>query len=229
MAMAENAFKLESAALTLKVNEIFYSIQGEGTYALHPCIFIRLTGCHLRCVWCDTTYSFHEGQIQSIDSIIGQIAAWPSSLVEITGGEPLLQRNAYALMHKLHGIGKKVLLETSGSLLIDKVPDFVHIVLDIKAPASGESRANKYENLTLLKPTDDLKIVLADRHDFDFAENLVQKFELQKRLQRPVILQPVFGKLEPAELGEWIKETPIPFRLGMQLHKYIYEPTLRAV
>lgn len=224
-----NAVRMESEALTLKVNEIFHSIQGEGTYALHPCIFIRLSGCNLRCVWCDTTYSFYEGQMQSLQSILEQIASWQTPLVEITGGEPLLQRNVYALMHLLHSAGKQVLLETSGSILINHVPEFVHVVLDMKAPASGESAANRHENLTLLKPTDDLKIVVANREDFDFATDLVQKYQLEKKLSRPVIVQPVFGVLAPELLGEWIKEAKVPLRLGLQLHKYIYEPTRRAV
>lgn len=227
--MEDTLVRAESEALTLKVNEIFHSIQGEGTYALHPCIFIRLSGCNLRCAWCDTTYSFYEGKIDPLAEILKHIAPWRTPLVEITGGEPLLQRNVYALMQLLHESGRKVLLETSGSILIDKVPEFVHVILDMKAPASGESAANKYENLALLKPSDDLKIVVANHADFSFALDLVSAHELSHKLLRPVILQPVFGELEPAELGEWIKDAAIPFRLGLQLHKYIYEPSLRAV
>lgn len=132
-------------------------------------------------------------------------------------------------MDMLHNSGRTVLLETSGSVLIDKVPSFVHIILDMKAPASGESAANKYENLALLKPSDDLKIVVADHADFSFAVDLVAAHSLETRLLRPTILQPVFGELEPAQLGEWIKYAKTPFRLGLQLHKYIYEPSLRAV
>ncbi|GAB4425993.1 MAG: radical SAM protein [Turneriella sp.] len=227
--MPGTAVRTEREALTLKVNEIFYSIQGEGSYALYPCIFIRLSGCNLRCVWCDTTYSFHDGNAQSLTEILSQIAPWQTSLVEITGGEPLLQRNVYTLMEMLRESGRQVLLETSGSILIDKVPDFVHIILDMKAPASGESAANKYENLALLKASDDLKIVVANQADFSFAVDLVAEYALTAKLLRPVILQPVFGELAPAELGEWIKDSRIPFRLGLQLHKYIYDPGLRAV
>lgn len=227
--MEDRLVRAKREALTLKVNEIFHSIQGEGTYALYPCIFIRLSGCNLRCVWCDTTYSFYEGNSEPIAEILAQIADWHTPLVEITGGEPLLQRNVYALMQLLHESGRQVLLETSGSILIDKVPEFVHIILDMKAPASGESAANRYENLSLLKPSDDLKIVLANHADFSFAVDLVSAHALSERLLRPVILQPVFGQLEPAELGEWIKAASIPFRLGLQLHKFIYEPSLRAV
>jgi len=227
--MEEVLVRAERASLTLKVNEIFHSIQGEGSYALHPCIFVRLSGCNLRCVWCDTMYSFYEGKVQSLEEILRYIAPWHSRLVEITGGEPLLQRNVYPLMDMLHNSGRTVLLETSGSVLIDKVPSFVHIILDMKAPASGESGANKYENLELLKPSDDLKIVVADHADFSFAVDLVAAHSLATRLIRPAILQPVFGELEPAQLGEWIKDAQTPFRLGLQLHKFIYEPSLRAV
>lgn len=227
--MVETANSTERHALTLKVNEIFHSIQGEGTYALYPCIFIRLTGCNLRCTWCDTTYSFFEGQGQSLAEIAAQVAGFNANLAEITGGEPLLQKNVYALMDMLAEQGKKVLLETSGSILIDRVPQYVHIILDMKAPGSAEDAKNKYENLSLLKRTDDLKIVVTNRADFDFALDLAARHNLATKLDRPAIVQPAFGQLEPVELGEWIKDSTVPLRMGMQLHKYVYEPTLRAV
>ncbi len=227
--MVEMANSTERDAQTLKVNEIFHSIQGEGTYALYPCTFIRLTGCNLRCTWCDTTYSFFEGQGQTLRDILTQISGFQANLVEITGGEPLLQKNVYVLMDLLAESGKKVLLETSGSILIDRVPQYVHIILDMKAPGSGEDAKNKYENLSLLKRTDDLKIVVTSRADFDFAVDLIARNNLSTKLEHPVIIQPAFGQLEPAELGEWIKASTTPLRMGMQLHKYIYEPTLRAV
>ena len=227
--MVETANSTERDALTLKVNEIFHSIQGEGTYALYPCTFIRLTGCNLRCTWCDTTYSFFEGQGQTLADIFTQASGFNANLVEITGGEPLLQKNVYALMDMLAEKGKKVLLETSGSILIDRVPQYVHIILDMKAPGSAEDAKNKYENLPLLKRTDDLKVVVTGRADFDFAIDLIERHNLSAQLERPPIIQPAFGQLEPVELGEWIKESRQPLRMGMQLHKYIYEPTLRAV
>ena len=227
--MVETANSTERHALTLKVNEIFHSIQGEGTYALYPCTFIRLTGCNLRCTWCDTTYSFFEGQGQTLGDILTQISGFNAKLVEITGGEPLLQKNVYALMDLLAESGKKVLLETSGSILIDRVPQYVHVIFDMKAPGSAEDAKNKYENLSLLKHSDDLKIVATNRADFDFAIDLIERHNLTTKLERPAIIQPAFGQLEPAELGEWIKTSSIPLRMGMQLHKYIYEPTLRAV
>lgn len=227
--MVETAISVQSDALTLRVNEIFHSIQGEGSYALYPCTFIRLTGCNLRCSWCDTTYSFHEGESQSLAKILQQVAAFGGQLVEITGGEPLLQRHVYPLMQMLSEQGFQVMLETSGSILIDKVPAFVHIVLDMKAPGSGEDGKNRHENLALLKNSDDLKIVVVNRIDFDFALDLISNNGLTEKLQRPPIIQPAFGQLEPAELGEWVKTAPMPLRMGLQLHKYIYEPTQRAV
>lgn len=227
--MVENAVTVESEQLTLKINEIFYSIQGEGSYALYPCVFVRLTGCNLRCVWCDTTYSFFEGVPQTLGQIMTDVQKHPSALVEVTGGEPLLQKNVYALFELLNAAGKKVLIETSGSILVDRVPSYVHIVLDVKAPDSGESGKNRYENLDLIKPGDDVKIVVASRADFQFAEDLVQKYSLMQKLEKPVIIQPAFGQIESAEAGEWVKNSAQRFRLGLQLHKFIYEPTLRAV
>lgn len=220
---------MERELATLKVNEIFYSIQGEGSYALYPCVFIRLTGCNLRCVWCDTTYSYYEGTTQQIGQILETINTYPCELVEVTGGEPLLQKNVYMLFEALHNANKKILLETSGSILIDKVPSYVHTVLDIKPPDSGEDRKNQYENLTFVKPTDDVKFVVASPDDFAFAESITQKYMLNTKLDKPPIVQPVFGALDGGKLGEWIKKSKISFRLGLQLHKFIYEPNLRAV
>ncbi len=227
--MVETAVTVKREEMTLRINEIFYSIQGEGTYALYPCVFIRLTGCNLRCSWCDTTYSFHEGEHRTLKNIQNEIATYPTRWVEITGGEPLLQRNVYELFDLLHELEKCVLLETSGSILLDKVPSFVHIVLDMKAPGSGESEKNRYENLKLLKPTDDLKIVVKNKEDFNFAVSLIEEHSLMDSLDKPAIVQPVFGALEPHELGEWVKFAKVPLRLGMQLHKYIYDPKQRAV
>jgi 7-carboxy-7-deazaguanine synthase len=227
--MVQNPVSTQREQLALKVTEIFYSIQGEGSFALHPCVFVRLTGCNLRCAWCDTTYSFYGDATKTLGEIGAEVAGYPANLVEITGGEPLLQRNVYPLFEMLREAGKKIMLETSGSVLIDRVPSYVHIVLDMKAPASGEAGRNKYENLSLLKTSDDLKIVVASRGDFEFALDLIQERQVTARLDHPVIIQPAFGILEPAEVGEWVKHAGVPVRLGMQLHKYIYEPTLRAV
>lgn len=227
--MPDLGVTMEREALTLKLNEIFYSIQGEGTFALYPCVFVRLTGCNLRCGWCDTTYSFYEGEQTTLAQILATVTEYNCPMVEITGGEPLLQKNIYPLFELLHAAGKQILLETSGSILIDRVPEYVHIVLDMKAPDSGESLKNRYENLKLMKPTDDLKFVVQSRSDFEFAENLVAEHALASSLVNPPIVQPVFGVIEPAIVGDWIKNSKQKFRLGLQLHKYIYEPTLRAV
>lgn len=214
---------------SLKINEIFYSIQGEGSFALYPCVFIRLTGCNLRCVWCDTTYSYYEGETKSLEQILNAVQEYPCNLVEVTGGEPLLQKNVYLLFELLHGENKKILLETSGSILVDKVPSYVHIVFDIKAPDSGEEKKNRYENLQWIKPTDDVKFVVASHDDFLFAEKITEKYTLHTKLEKPPIIQPVFGKLSGGEVGEWVKSSCFSFRLGLQLHKFLYEPTLRAV
>ena len=227
--MAETAVTVQREALSLKINEIFYSIQGEGSYALYPCVFVRLSGCNLRCTWCDTTYSFYEGGQQTLAQIMDKISEFKSNIVEVTGGEPLLQKNVYSLFDVLRAAGKRVLVETSGSIRIDKVPEFVHIVLDMKAPDSGEAEKNCYENLQIMKESDDLKIVVASKNDFDFAENLVEKYHMNEHLLQPVIIQPAFGIMEPAVVGDWVKNSAQNLRLGLQLHKYIYEPTLRAV
>ncbi len=228
-AMVENAVTLEREQLSLKINEIFYSIQGEGSYALYPCVFVRLTGCNLRCAWCDTTYSFFEGEPQTLAQILAEVNRYNSELVEVTGGEPLLQKNVYAFFEMLKAAGKKILIETSGSILIDRVPEYVHIVLDLKAPDSGEAEKNRYENLGFIKPSDDIKIVVASQKDFEFAEEIAAKYALAQKMEKPVIIQPAFGQLDSAEVGEWVKNSMTRFRLGLQLHKFIYEPTLRAV
>lgn len=227
--MVENAITPEREQLTLKINEIFYSIQGEGSYALYPCVFVRLTGCNLRCTWCDTTYSFFEGGQRSFRQILDEINQYPAEIVEVTGGEPLLQKNVFPFFDLLREAGKKILIETSGSIPIDRVPAFVHIVLDIKAPDSGEAEKNRYENLSHIKPSDDIKIVVASRKDFDFAVDITRQYDLKNKMEKPVIIQPAFGQIESAEAGEWVKTAPERFRLGLQLHKFIYEPTLRAV
>lgn len=214
---------------TLKVNEIFYSIQGEGSYTGYPCVFIRLTACNLRCSWCDTTYSFYEGSRINISQILSEIEKFPADIVELTGGEPLLQKNIYPLIDSLVSLNKKVLIETSGSIHTGDIRPEVHIVLDMKAPGSGEDKKNLYENLTLLKNSDDLKIVIKDKTDFIWAQNLIHKYNIRNRISKPVWLQPVFGELDPAILSEWIKETPGYYRLGVQLHKILYNPEQRGV
>lgn len=214
---------------SLFVNEIFYSIQGEGSYAGYKCLFVRLTGCPLRCVWCDTKYAFHEGERMSFHQILFELKKYPSQLVEITGGEPLIQKNVYLFFDFLQQEGFKILLETSGALSLKKVPPFVHIIMDLKAPGSGESDKNLYQNLNLLKHSDDVKIVIAHTEDFYWAESICQKFGVFHKLQKPPILQPAFGIMENEVLAELIKKSPYPFRFGLQLHKYIYSPEKKGV
>ncbi len=214
---------------TLIITEIFYSIQGEGSFAGEPCAFVRLTGCHLRCLWCDSEYSFFGGEKISLADILDRLRKFPTKNVEITGGEPLLQKNVYSLMNLLNDNGYKIMLETSGARSIEQVPAFVHIVMDLKAPGSGEVEKNIYSNLNYLKPSDDLKVVIRDEADFHWTEKLVKDKNIHAKLMRPPIVQPSFGEMEPAKLAELVKQSALPFRLGLQLHKYIYSPELTGV
>ncbi len=211
----------------LSVNEIFYSIQGEGSYSGWPCVFIRLKGCHLRCHWCDTTYAFHEGQTMSVSEILASVRALsPSGFVEITGGEPLLQGDVYSLMDELGREGYSVMIETSGSISIAKVPTHVHIVMDLKAPASGEHEKNDWNNVAVLKRTDDIKIVIADDADFEWALSVLEQHpEHAGRF----ILQAAFGLYSPGTLARRILDSGQKIRLGIQLHKVAFDPSERGV
>ena len=193
----------------LKVNEIYASIQGESSYSGLPCVFIRLTGCNLRCSWCDTAYAFYEGSDLTLEDIIFQVENFSLPLVEITGGEPLMQENVYPLM-----------LETGGAISINKVPDDVIKILDIKCPGSGEEKKNHLENLKLLKPHDEVKFVLIDRADYDWSRDLMQKYDLPSSVQ--VLFSPVYDKLELKDLSKWILKDRLPVRLQTQFHKVIW-------
>ncbi len=221
--------KTASKDPTLVVNEIFYSIQGEASFSGYPCIFIRLTGCHLRCNWCDTSYSFYEGTKNTFHEIFDQIKKFPSHLVEITGGEPLLQQNVFLFFQFLYERKYKILLETSGAKSISEVPEFVHIVMDIKAPGSGEVEKNDHQNLYSIKPSDDLKIVVSSGMDLKWAEEICIQHNVHSILNKPPILQPVFENISLKEIGEFIKYSSVAFRLGMQMHKYIYPAHARGV
>ena len=211
---------------SLLIHEIYASIQGESTYAGLPCTFVRLTGCHLRCRWCDTPHAFVEGRPMTIDQVVGRVLELPPEMVELTGGEPLAQAGALDLMRRLADAGKRVLLETSGGLPIDEVDPRVVVILDLKCPSSGEEAANRYQNLQRLKPTDEVKFVVGDRADFDWAVAKVREHDL---LQRPVLFAPVFGELPYQQLCEWILESRLPIRFGPQLHKHIWDPLARGV
>lgn len=211
---------------TLLVHEVYASIQGESTYAGLPCTFVRLTGCHLRCRWCDTPHAFKEGQVRTHAELLAQIASLSPKMVEFTGGEPLAQPEIYPLMTAVADAGYTVLLETSGSLSVRDVDPRVVIILDLKCPSSGEFEANDYENLALLKPCDEVKFVIGDRQDFDWAVSIVREYGL---LPQPVLFAPVFGELEYSVLCQWIVETGLPIRFQLQMHKHIWHPKQRGV
>ena len=211
----------------LTVNEIFYSIQGESTFAGLPCVFVRLTYCNLRCVWCDTEYAFYEGREMSFEEILEEVGRYPSKLIEVTGGEPLAQEGVHELMRMLCDRGYTVLLETSGSISIAKVDPRVRIIMDIKCPGSGMEKKNVWENIRYLKPTDEVKFVVAHREDFDWAVEVVKRYEIEKKC--PVLFSPVFGEVQPIELARWLLESGLGARMQLQLHKYIWEPETRGV
>lgn len=212
----------------LTVSEIYLSIQGESTYTGQPCVFVRLTACNLRCTWCDTPYAFTGGKKMTIDEVIDEVAGLGSRLVELTGGEPLLQPDAIPLMERLIADGYEVLLETGGHMPVDKVPDEVVTVLDVKCPASGEADRMHWPNLDQLSSRDEVKFVVQDRTDFDYAADVVRRYRLAERV-RAVLVAPVFGVLEPAELAQWILDAHLPVRLQLQTHKYIWDPGTRGV
>jgi 7-carboxy-7-deazaguanine synthase len=212
----------------LTINEIFYSIQGESTYAGKPCVFVRLTGCDLRCSWCDTPYAFSEGQKMSVEAVLQQVDKYGSPLVEVTGGEPLLQEDVYSLMERLLESGRTVLLETGGQIDISRVPGAVVKVMDVKCPASGESEKNEWGNIDRLGSRDQVKFVIKDRGDYEFARDIVTKHALDRRCAA-VLFSPVHGVLEPKVLSEWILEDRLPVRLQLQIHKHIWGANVRGV
>ncbi len=211
----------------LRINEIFHSIQGEGTRAGERCVFIRLTGCHLRCVWCDTTYSFYEGGWKALDQILAEVAAFDCPTVELTGGEPLLQPAVYPLMQSLADHYPTVMIETSGAVAIDKVDPRVIRIVDVKCPGSGESQRNHWANIDLLTPRDEVKFVIADRADYEWSRDVIARFDLTRRC--PVLFSPVFEKLTPLELATWVLDDRLNVRYQLQLHKFIWSPTTRGV
>jgi 7-carboxy-7-deazaguanine synthase len=211
----------------LTVNEIFLSIQGESTHAGLPCVFVRLTGCNLRCVWCDSEYAFHEGSTMSVKEVVERVGEFGCTLVEVTGGEPLLQPDAISLMHALLRSGKTVLLETGGSLPVDEVPPGVRRIIDVKCPGSGESGANRWENLAHLRDGDELKFVVADRADYEWATAQIRGRELSGRFA--LLFSPVHGKLEPGLLADWILRDGLEARIQVQLHKLLWPGAERGV
>jgi 7-carboxy-7-deazaguanine synthase len=220
------------------ITEIFRSIQGESTYAGLPCIFVRLTGCNLRCTWCDTAYAFHGGKKMSIDEVlarVAELAGGNAALVELTGGEPLLQPEAAPLAERLLAAGHTVLVETSGERPISELPREVVKIVDVKCPDSGEGGTFRMENLEALDGKDEVKFVIAGRRDYEFAREFTLQHGLTRRV-RQVLFSPVFAdpkgawkELEARLLAEWILADRLPVRLGLQLHKFIWDPSTQGV
>lgn len=214
----------------LQITEIFKSIQGESSHAGLPCAFVRLTGCNLRCTWCDTEYAFHGGKAMTQEDVVATVEKLfegknkpptaRSKLVEVTGGEPLLQEEVYPLMQAFIDLGYTVMLETGGSLLLDRVPEPVIKIVDLKAPASGEEEKNRMENLQFLNAQDEIKFVLQDRADYEWARSMIQTHHLQDKAG--ILMSPVFEQLDLRDLAEWILEDQLPVRMQTQLHKHIW-------
>lgn len=213
----------------LRVTEIFHSIQGESTHAGRPCTFVRLTGCPMRCVWCDSEYTFTGGVHLSIDDILTSVRATECSLVEVTGGEPLAQPEAFTLINRLCDEGYEVLLETGGYVSTEKVDSRAKIILDVKCPGSGEEARNHWPNLDLLRADkDEVKFVIANRDDWDFARNIIKRFELEKRALA-ILISPVWNNLDLQEVAGWITNSRLKVRMQLQMHKYIWGPEARGV
>ena len=212
----------------LTINEIFYSVQGESSYAGRPCVFVRLTACDLRCSWCDTPYAFHEGTKRSLESVFAEVDTYQCPLVEVTGGEPLLQADVYPLMEGLLASGRTVLLETGGHRSTARVPAGVVTILDVKCPGSGESEKNDWTNLERLQSHDEVKFVIKERTDYEYAREIVARHDLARRAAA-VHFSPVHGVMDARTLSEWVLADSLPVRVQLQLHKYIWDATTRGV
>ena len=211
----------------LLIHEIYRSVQGESTFAGLPCVFIRLAVCDARCVWCDTPHAFNQGNLLRPADIVKEVQSHHCPLVEITGGEPLLQEEVFPLMTELADGGLTVLLETSGAHDLARVDPRVHIIMDLKCPGSGECEGNRWVNLDVLKASDQIKFVLASRRDFEWAEETIRVRKLDRRFA--VLLSPVFGAVEPLQLAQWLLASGLNVRMQLQLHKYIWDPQARGV
>ncbi|MDP2303267.1 MAG: 7-carboxy-7-deazaguanine synthase QueE [Ignavibacteria bacterium] len=211
----------------LKVNEIYYSVQGESSKAGLPCIFIRLTYCNLRCTYCDTEYAFYEGKDYSIEEIISEIKKYNCNLVEVTGGEPLVQTESVQLMKQLCDDGYEVMIETGGSLPIEQIDKRVSVIMDLKCPSSKMMKKNRYENIKHLKTIDEVKFVIGSQEDYEWSKNIIKEYELNKKCQ--LLFSVVFNSLEPVTLVNWILEDDLPVRFQLQMHKIIWDPTKKGV
>ena len=213
---------------TLTVNEIYRSIQGESTWAGLPCVFVRLTFCDLRCTYCDTAYAFYAGSKMKLSEIVERVLAFDCPLVEITGGEPLLQKNTLPLMRELCDHQKILLLETSGAHDISQVDPRVHRIMDLKTPGSGESERNRYENVSFLTRRDEVKFVIGSREDYLWSKQKIQEFHLLDRCGT-VLFSPIFGRIDPRTIVEWMLEDRLQVRFQLQMHKFIWAPETRGV
>lgn len=211
----------------MRVTEIFHSVQGESTFAGLPCVFVRLTGCPLRCTWCDTDYAFFGGSELSLDDILAKVRSFGCPLVEVTGGEPLSQTDTTILLHRLCEEGFTVLLETSGAVDTAAVDPLVRIVLDVKCPGSGMTDRMHWPNVERLRSQDEAKFVIQDRIDYDWATRILDRFGLTERC--PVLFSPVFGTLDARDLSEWMLSDRLQVRLQLQMHKFIWAPDMRGV
>jgi len=210
----------------MRVTEIFHSIQGESTHAGRPCVFVRLTGCNLRCRWCDSEYTFTGGDRMTLEEVVDRVLGYGCDLVEVTGGEPLAQAEAFELIETLCDRGLEVLIETSGSIDVSPTDPRAKLILDVKCPGSGEVHSNRWTNLALLRPHDEIKFVIADRADYEWAREVI----LTRGLARwPVLLSPVWGEMEPRLLAEWMLADRLPARFQTQLHKHIWGADARGV
>ena len=216
----------EKPAGGLLIHEIYRSVQGESTFARLPCVFVRLAVCDLRCTWCDTPHAFTQGE-PTLDAVLGAVRELDTPLIEITGGEPLLQAEVFPLMARLADVGNTVLLETSGTHDVGPVDPRVHIIMDLKCPDSGESAHNRWANLDVLKPSDEVKFVLASRGDFDWAADAIRRHGLERRFG--VLLSPAYGLVSPLDLAEWLLASGLQVRMQLQLHKYVWDPKARGV
>ncbi len=206
--------------MALRITEIFYSLQGEASRVGLPTVFVRLTGCPLRCTWCDTTYSFIGGEASTVEAVLAEVARYPAHQVCVTGGEPLAQKDCLLLLTALSDAGYDVSLETSGALDISPVDPRVARIMDLKAPGSGESEKNRWANLAYLNPRDEIKVVIASRDDYDWACKALREYQLADRC--PILFSPAQGDIEPSELAGWILEDGLPVRFQLQLHKLLW-------
>jgi 7-carboxy-7-deazaguanine synthase len=223
----------EAGSRFLRITEIFHSVQGESTWAGLPCTFIRLTGCPLRCVWCDTAYSFHGGEKLTLDEILDRVRDIGTPLIEVTGGEPLIHRNAFVLADRLLDEGYTVLVETSGAVDISPLDPRVHRIMDLKCPGSGEESRNLWSNLDHLTGRDEIKFVIAGRNDYEWARDVIRSRGLDERVRRgtlrALLFSPVWESMDFRELAEWVLEDGLPVRYQIQLHKIIWGANVHGV